>query len=1152
MNTKKLLCLLITLATSCLQINAQITSLPSSSAFMSTKYSSSNVNESSGRISTSIPIFNFKAGKIQIPISLSYTGNGVKVAQQSNWVGTNWNLNAGGVVTRVVYGYPDEKASQRMFLEDLGPVSTVDIGALFQGSGDTRDYGADIFSFAFAGYSGSFYLDKNFVPRLTDNNAELKIEFVGGLSATNANTILITTPNGLRYYFGGNLASESSSTLVKRATGLNTPIGALIPIAPQATTAYYLFKVENNYNDQVLFDYYDDGTKNFILFEQDTRGLVPIDIYNCQGPDCLSPGCKALLETYKTMKKWLFQGSIHNSKKIKRIYTLNSDLEVKFNSEQLVLPSDNLGANSPEYDDRILKSIQVFNKLTNQNIKNISLDYLQPSANNTLKYRFFLHKVRFNSSNNILSPNCEVYEMQYNGPEALPSRFSYATDVVGYYNGFDNQDFIDMQFYENINAAGYTRSDVEFELSKYGVLTKIIYPGGGQTEFEYERPYGMVETEKVVNLSAHKILVQETIPHVSPAIWDTKAGETFYIGQEAPTVPSPFQVEDAIYEAPITVNAPPVIINEDTFLKVELIKGDSYLHNDSTGSGMISLTVFDLTLNTEESVNGSFGFPGSSSNLNFIFNLKKDHRYAINFGVNHPEEHPFEASAYLRFYCKDYLPVGGIRIKKVTDISANQIVESKRYYYKKAKDIGKNVDDSSVLIFEPKLQTEVFENNVCSSLNVGLPIAMQTTTLTSNPFANIFGAAGNQIEYKYVTVSYGGDAFEKGGVEKHFTLDKQDDASFFASQFPIYGAFDADKFNYCNTNNKNLFNGTLLKELVLERKNNKLFVKSEKEYTYDLTVDHKIDNFALSSAFHGNNPAVLPIFNIEIAKYTTFSYRHNLKTIISKSFTEPLNINYPSAFANFVGNTTNFEYNLLRGLPSSIKTKDSKGKTLTTKLFYPVTSNINLLSALQPADINNYNILQTQNNIGSPIQVESYITDNAGVEKLLMTKRSLFTNNLGKILPSTEQVAKSNSTLFSNTFYTSYDASYNVQEVTQENQFKKSTIYGYKNSAVIAELTMPFANIPAATITSLKALSDNVIDQASMIALETQLNTLRTSFPEAQITTYVYNAVGQLDSVTDPRGRKMTSVYDECNRVKMTKDNEGNIIEEFKYNLINN
>ena len=127
-------------------------------------------------------------------------------------------------------------------------------------------------------------------------------------------------------------------------------------------------------------------------------------------------------------------------------------------------------------------------------------------------------------------------------------------------------------------------------------------------------------------------------------------------------------------------------------------------------------------------------------------------------------------------------------------------------------------------------------------------------------------------------------------------------------------------------------------------------------------------------------------------------------------------------------------------------------------------------------------------------------------------------------------------------------------EVNQENQFKKSTLYGYNNSTIIAELpNVAYTDIQALTITTLKNLSNIVVDQASMIAFETQLNfLLRTAFPDSQITTYVYNFHGLLNSVTDARGRKMTYVYDDCKQLKMTVDNEGNIIEEYKYNRLNN
>lgn len=61
-----------------------------------------------GRTNISIPLFTISYNGIEIPISLSYHGGGIKVNEESGLVGTGWTLNAGGGVSRIVRGMPDE------------------------------------------------------------------------------------------------------------------------------------------------------------------------------------------------------------------------------------------------------------------------------------------------------------------------------------------------------------------------------------------------------------------------------------------------------------------------------------------------------------------------------------------------------------------------------------------------------------------------------------------------------------------------------------------------------------------------------------------------------------------------------------------------------------------------------------------------------------------------------------------------------------------------------------------------------------------------------------------------------------------------------------------------------------------------------------
>lgn len=67
-----------------------------------------SVSLSTGKVDLSIPIYIVKEGDIEVPIVLSYNSGGVKLDLHPGWVGSNWHLQSGGVITRNVKGVPDE------------------------------------------------------------------------------------------------------------------------------------------------------------------------------------------------------------------------------------------------------------------------------------------------------------------------------------------------------------------------------------------------------------------------------------------------------------------------------------------------------------------------------------------------------------------------------------------------------------------------------------------------------------------------------------------------------------------------------------------------------------------------------------------------------------------------------------------------------------------------------------------------------------------------------------------------------------------------------------------------------------------------------------------------------------------------------------
>jgi hypothetical protein len=61
-----------------------------------------------GRVNVDIPIYTVKYYDIEVPVSISYHGGGIKVSDERGSVGLGWTLNVGGVVNRTVCGMPDE------------------------------------------------------------------------------------------------------------------------------------------------------------------------------------------------------------------------------------------------------------------------------------------------------------------------------------------------------------------------------------------------------------------------------------------------------------------------------------------------------------------------------------------------------------------------------------------------------------------------------------------------------------------------------------------------------------------------------------------------------------------------------------------------------------------------------------------------------------------------------------------------------------------------------------------------------------------------------------------------------------------------------------------------------------------------------------
>lgn len=154
------------------------------------------VGHYSGTTNLNIPFYEIDLDGMKIPIQLMYNSSGVKVDQESGWVGLGWSLQVGGTIAKEVRGWNDfggndidyNKYPQYFF----GKNPDLDPGYYFNDSPDfpprnsndeiVRTFGGtdhvnsdellilnklsnidtqpDMFHFNFCSYSGTMYFDR--------------------------------------------------------------------------------------------------------------------------------------------------------------------------------------------------------------------------------------------------------------------------------------------------------------------------------------------------------------------------------------------------------------------------------------------------------------------------------------------------------------------------------------------------------------------------------------------------------------------------------------------------------------------------------------------------------------------------------------------------------------------------------------------------------------------------------------------------------------------------------------------------------------------------------------------------------------------------------------------------------------------------------
>ncbi|MEO8886662.1 MAG: PKD domain-containing protein [Mucilaginibacter sp.] len=179
------------------------------------------VNHATGTAGLNIPLFNVQNGGVSVPVSMSYSATGVKVKDIEGNAGMNWQLSAGGRITRQVRGLPDDCSKNMSSQPRLGwlynsngsainsftilnnngatCVDTTDlnyINANFSGLTDTEP---DMFYVNAPGLSCQLVFDNSHAIQVIPYR-DYKVNYTTGTDSS-ITSFTITNDKGIRYMF---------------------------------------------------------------------------------------------------------------------------------------------------------------------------------------------------------------------------------------------------------------------------------------------------------------------------------------------------------------------------------------------------------------------------------------------------------------------------------------------------------------------------------------------------------------------------------------------------------------------------------------------------------------------------------------------------------------------------------------------------------------------------------------------------------------------------------------------------------------------------------------------------------------------------------------------------------------------------------------
>ena len=1068
-----------------------------------------------------IPIYTIPSDKIQIPVSLSYHVLSAKPDDISSEVGLGWNLIAGGTIARTVKGLPDEAIKDNL-------------GGGIQGIGIYIDEFSNHPS-----YNGNYRNHISTYLNMLANNGSPFTDF--NFRKTGFEAGVFNRYDGQYDIYQYNFLGYTGRFIIKKNSANNFETVKLDINNLKITSQH------NNKYEPISFTIIDEQGKEYIfnVVEKTQRNFM-INKVSQLSSDMLETSV-GQIDEYNSA---FHLSSIRNAGGHELAsFSYNQPQEVNTSSTSI---TNNFPVYNPQIENYIKQQIDAYLPPKSQSYTTNSLnktrtlrritipdsgkmDFMYISNDPNLGFTqvpVILSEILIKDYSDKIIEKVLLNQPISSFPILATERKRMKLIGITHKNVLNNVlSEYKLNYYPSANTNsikdgwGYASCDNNNSCMYSDVLQSITYPTGGKTEFNFE-PNTFSYAGQNPGLTLPLISNYEQNPNNWILSDDGVSFDKFKEPQKFMFKIDSEQDVNFIYS-------------------MSSIPGSDWRLELYWGNGQITNTVPDHYLGT---LYNGITTPQGTVKLHLLpghyyARLDTDDASAMFQTFNY-----VSVTALYKEYktsgIEKFLYGGGFSINNIKYLDhTGAVIKQKNFSYRDPFD---NMQSSGALVYPyPVLN---YDDGFTSKL-------WYSNSLSWNEFINynnlfrvrssvnmlpVLKTKGGDVGYEYVTVH---EADKGKTINKYTSARAFPNSEMINTSPPFLPIIDEDYKR-----------GNLIKE---EIKNSTDVLLREKSLNYNTRAENIITGLTFRASPQ----------EVYLGQYETYEdflyYKQNCGTAftgIKCSYIENTSL-FPVEYSvertnvskvNYIGSETkeypggqpnNFNltteqtiYNAL-DLPVKSNTTDSDSSSIETSYSYAhEKGNTKLINA---------------NIVGVPLETIVLKKQNSTDVGKVISKQETKYDDPTNLFPSSVLSQNLQTNVMSTELtYNQYDSKGNILQYTTKDGIPTAIIWGYHSTQPIAKVTGLSYSVASALAAEIITASDADINAGTEQILIDKLDAFRKSIAlqNAQITTYTYDPLIGVTSITPPSGIREIYKYDSANRLENIKDVNGKIIKEFQYN----